>query len=69
MWDIVKNNISGQSTIEFAIVTAAILIIVIGLSLFWNLGDMGILVSHAVGSASHHLEDTMLGIVGDLFCV
>lgn len=57
----------GQSTVEFAIVTAALLVVVIALGLFWNLGDDGILVDHAQSSASHHLEDAASGIVGDVF--
>lgn len=61
------NSENGQSTVEFAIVTAAMLVIVITLGLFWNLGSDGILVDHAQSSASHHLEDAAAGIVGDIF--
>lgn len=61
------NSDSGQSTVEFAIVTAAMLVVVIVLGLFWNLGDDGIFVDHAQSSASHHLEDAAAGIVGDVF--
>lgn len=61
------NSESGQSTVEFAIVTAAMLVVVIALGLFWNLGDDGIFVDHAQSSASHHLEDAAAGIVGDVF--
>ena len=57
----------GQSTVEFAIVTAALLVVVIALGLFWSLGDDGIFVDHAQSSASHHLEDAAVGIVGDVF--
>lgn len=57
----------GQSTVEFAIVTAALLIIVIVFGLLWNLGEQGILIEHAVSSASHHLEDAAAGIIGDVF--
>ena len=60
-------NIEGQSTVEFVIVTAALLLVVITLGMFWNLGDNGIFVDHAQSSASHHLEDAAAGIVGDLF--
>lgn len=58
---------SGQSTVEFAIVTAALLIIVIALSLLWKLGDGGIFVEHVISSASHHLQEAAAGIVGDVF--
>lgn len=57
----------GQSTVEFAIVTAALLIVVVAISLLWNLGDNGIFVEHAISSASHHLQEAAAGIVGDVF--
>lgn len=60
-------NTRGQSTVEFAIVTAALLVVVIALGMLWNLGDDGIFVDHAQSSASHHLENAAAGIVGDLF--
>ena len=62
----IKNN-DGQSTVEFAIVTCALLVIVIALTALWNIGDNGIFVEHAVSSASHHLEEAAAGIVGDVF--
>ena len=61
------NNTSGQSTVEFAIVTAALLAICIALGLIWRLGDNGIFTDHALSSASHHLADAAAGIVGDVF--
>ena len=69
MNNVMKNITSedGQSTVEFAIVTAALLVVVIALGLFWSLGDDGIFVDHAQSSASHHLEDAAVGIVGDVF--
>lgn len=60
-------NEDGQSTVEYAIVTAALLVVVLALGLLWNLGDDGIFVDHAQSSASHHLEDAAAGIVGDVF--
>lgn len=62
----IKNE-EGQSTVEYAIVTAALLVVVLGLGLFWKLGEHGIFVDHAQSSASHHLEDAAAGIVGDVF--
>lgn len=59
---------NGQGTVEFAVVTAAILAIFVSLGLLWNISDQGILVDHALRSASHHLKEAALGIVGDLFC-
>lgn len=61
-----KQN-DGQSTVEFAIVLAALLTIVIGIGLLWNLSDKGILIEHALSSASHHLKDAAVGIIGDVF--
>lgn len=63
----IHKKISGQSTVEFAIVTAALLIIIISLGLFWRLGDNGIFTDHALSSASHHLQEAAAGIVGDIF--
>lgn len=51
----VDRDLSGQSTVEFALVTAALLCVVIGLSAFWRLAGQGVLVEHAVVSASHHV--------------
>ena len=62
----IKNN-DGQSTVEFAIVTCALLVIVIALTALWNLGDNEIFIEHAISSASHHLEEAAAGIVGDVF--
>lgn len=61
------NDESGQSTVEFAIVTAALLTMVIALSLIWSLGDNGLFIEHAISSASHHLQEAAAGIVGDVF--
>ena len=65
--DQITKNQDGQSTVEFAIVTAAIIVIVVALGAIWRLGDEGIFVDHAVSSASHHLEEAAAGIVGDVF--
>ena len=59
---------NGQGTVEFAIVTAAILAIIVVLGVIWNLGDAGILVEHALRSASHNIEEAAAGIIGDIFC-
>lgn len=59
---------NGQSTVEFAIVVAAMLTIVIAIAAMWKLGDRGMLIDHTLSSASHHLKDACAGIVGDVFC-
>lgn len=56
----------GQSTVEFAIVFAAFLCIVIGMGALWRLSDGGALLQHALQSASHHLVASSLGAWGDV---
>lgn len=52
---------SGQSTVEFAIVSAAFLALVIGLSLLWRSVSDGTFVDHAILSASHHIQQSVVG--------
>lgn len=59
-------GLSGQSTVEFALVTAALLCVVIGLSAFWRLAGQGVLVEHAVAAASHHVAGAA-SAVADVF--
>ena len=47
---------SGQGSVEFALVMVAFLAIILGLSAFWKLSSNGVLMSHAVSAASHHIE-------------
>ncbi len=47
---------SGQSTVEFALVTAAFLVVVVGLGALWRLVSGGALVEHALATASHCIE-------------
>lgn len=60
-------NCDGQSTVEFAIVTAGLFLIVSTFSLLWNIGDSGIFVQHALSCASHHIQEVAGGVVGDVF--
>lgn len=57
----------GQGTVEFAVVTAAFLCIVIALFVLWDRADSGMFIEHALGAASHHVQEAFLGIVGDVF--
>jgi Flp pilus assembly protein TadG len=57
---------AGQSTVEFAIVFAAFLCVAIGLGALWHLSDSGLLVQHALQSASHHLGSGDIGAWGDV---
>lgn len=56
----------GQSTVEYAVVMAAMLCVVAALGMLGNAVDAGLFVQHAVASASHHLQG-MLGGVTDVF--
>ncbi len=47
---------SGQSTVEFAVVTAAFLVVVVGLGALWRLASGGALVEHALATATHCVE-------------
>lgn len=66
IWNYIQDS-SAQGTVEFAIVTAAFLIIVIAISAFWNLSEDGILIEHAIKSASHQIENVATGFLGDVF--
>ena len=45
----------GQATVEFAIVLFAFMAIAAGLAALWHGLEDGMLVRHALTSASHHL--------------
>lgn len=47
---------SGQSTVEFALATAAFLVVIVGLGALWRLASGGALVEHALATASHCIE-------------
>ena len=57
---------SGQGTVEFAVVMAGLLAIIIGLGALWHLWDTGIVVSHALRSGSHVINGA-LGWIADVF--
>lgn len=57
---------AGQSTVEFAMVFVAFLCVVIGVGALWRLSDSGLLVQHALQSASHHLGGGDIGAWGDV---
>ena len=60
-------NREGQSTVEFAVVTAGFLSATIALSLLWHaLGD-GLLVEHALAVASHHIQAVLPTTIADIF--
>ncbi len=56
----------GQATVEFALVTCALLAIVIGLGAIWHAVSEGLLIDHALMAASHHVQ-AAAGWVIDVF--
>ena len=58
---------SGQGTLEYALVMFGFLSIIAGLGALWNMLDGGLLVSHALASASHHVQAVTPGAVADVF--
>ncbi len=59
-------KLAGQSTVEYAIVFAAFLALVIGLGAMADLFQSGLVVEHALQSASHHLKDVTTGAWADV---
>ena len=57
----------GQSTVEFAIVTAGFLAATIALGTIWHAFGDGILVDHALAVASHHIQAVAPTTVADIF--
>jgi Flp pilus assembly protein TadG len=57
---------SGQSTVEYALVMAAFLSVVVGLSALGNMFTSGLIASHVLASASHHAAGAALWIA-DVF--
>ncbi len=56
----------GQGTLEFALITAGLLAIVVGLGALWHLFGEGKVVSHALMAASHHVQLAITGAAGDV---
>lgn len=57
----------GQSTVEFAVVTAGFLSVTVALSLLWHAFGDGMLVEHALAVASHHIQAVLPTTVADIF--
>ena len=58
---------NGQGTVEFAVVGAGFLALVIALGILWRALEGGLFVEHALASASHHVFAVSIGVVGDVF--
>ena len=57
----------GQGTVEFALVTAAFVAVIVVCGALWRGLEAGMFVDHALASASHHVQMTMPGSVADVF--
>lgn len=62
-----RGSESGQGTIEYALVMFGFLSIVAGLGALWNMLGDGLLATHALVSASHHVQAVAPGAVADVF--
>ena len=58
---------SGQSTVEFAVITAGFLAVTVALSTMWHAFEGGLLVEHAVSVASHHIQAVAPTTIADIF--
>lgn len=57
----------GQSMVEYAVILAGFLALIMGMGALWHLFDTGLVVEHALQSASHHLQDVAQGAWLDVF--
>ncbi|NGM17209.1 hypothetical protein [Xiamenia xianingshaonis] len=57
---------SGQSTVEFAVVTAAFMAVVAGLAALWHAASDGTFSVHALMAASHSVDLTLPGGIADI---
>lgn len=57
----------GQATVEYAIVFIAFLALVLALGALWDVLSGGLVVKHALQSASHHLSGVAPEVVFDAF--
>ncbi|TGY74159.1 hypothetical protein E5332_03430 [Enterorhabdus sp. NM05_H27] len=57
---------TGQGTVEYAVVTAGVVCVIVALGALWRILSAGIVVNHALMAASHHLEGA-LGWAFDIF--
>ena len=58
---------AGQSKVEYVVVLAALLAVVVGLGALVHLFSDGTIANHAVFSASHHVGGDFLGAALDVF--
>ena len=58
---------TGQATVEYVVVLAALLAVVVGLGALSGLFRDGVVVDHALLSASHPVAGEAAGMVLDVF--
>ena len=56
----------GQSTVEFALVTAVFAVVTVALAALWHVAGDGLLAQHALASASHHVQGVMPAYLSDV---
>lgn len=57
----------GQGTVEFALVTAGLLAVIVACGALWRSFEGGLFVEHALIAASHHVQGAAPGAVADVF--
>lgn len=57
----------GQSTVEFALVTVALIVVVAGIGALFHLFGDGRAVDHGLQAASHRLVDVPAPFLADIF--
>lgn len=62
-----ESRASGQSTVEYAVIFAGFMALIVALSAMGRAFGSGLLVEHALSSASHHLQLAALGAASDIF--
>lgn len=58
---------SGQGTVEYALVTAAFVVMLVALGALGRALEGGLFAEHALASASHHVQLAAPGSVADVF--
>lgn len=57
----------GQGTLEYALVMAGFLSVIVALASLWRVLNGGVFVEHALMSASHHVQAVAPGVATDVF--
>ena len=57
---------TGQATVEYALVLAAFMFVLVGLAALVHLFDGGTMLAHVLSSASHHMGSGDAGAWGDV---